>query len=330
MTPSNFLRVARRIRRSVGFRSFLAAPKRLAIRLQQKRNRDIFSVEIEGNSGFFAIMQMILFILVHCEKNDLYPDLSAKGGIYGEKTASVDWLKELFTWVHTPKPAIAARLAARADVRTSKIKGIDDLGLRARYEKSLTIAGASRLFAGYLRPSASVTDEVNRHCDSLGISAHTLAVHYRGTDKIGEAAKVSWEDLCEAAAQVAANSPALKNILLATDQSEFIDFFKNYAFPIPVIVAPATHLAQGQIPVHFSGYEGLAIGREALVTSLLLSRCGFLLKSPSYLSGWAKIFNPELPTWLIAPPKAHAMWFPDRVLWLNQGPTPITGRNILE
>jgi hypothetical protein len=24
------------------------------------------------------------------------------------------------------------------------------------------------------------------------------------------------------------------------------------------------------------------------------------------------------------------MWFPDRVLWLNQGPTPITGRNILE
>ena len=253
MTPSNLLGVARRIRRSVAFRSFLAAPKRLAIRQEQKRNHDIFSVEIKGTSGFFAIMQMILFILVYCEENDLYPDLSAKGGTYGEKTASVDWLTQLFAWVRTPNQAIAARLAARADVRTSRIRGMDDLGFRARYEKSLTIAGASRLFARYLRPSVSVTDEVNRHCNSLDIAARTLAVHYRGSDKIGEAAEVSWDNLCKAAAQMVANSPALKNILLATDQREFIDFFKNYPFSIPVIVAPSRHLAPVENSIHFRG-----------------------------------------------------------------------------
>jgi hypothetical protein len=321
----DLLGAVRRVRRSVAFRSLLAAPKRMYVALQQRRNRGIFSVEIEGKSGFFSIMQMILFILIHCEENGLYPDISAKGGTYGEKTGSLDWLKELFTWMQVPPPEIAARLAARADVQTSKIKGIDDLGLRARYEKSLTITGANRLFTSHLHPSASVEEEVNRHCDQLGISARTLAVHYRGTDKIGEAAKISWQDLCDAVEKVAADSPAFKNILLATDQTEFIAYFKKHPFRIPVIVAPATHLAQGRIPIHFRGYEGLAIGREALVTSLLLARCGFLLKSPSYLSGWSKIFNPALPTWLIAPPKAHASWFPDRVLWLNQGPAPGTG-----
>jgi hypothetical protein len=67
----------------------------------------------------------------------------------------------------------------------------------------------------------------------------------------------------------------------------------------------------------YFGHPGLAIGREALVTCLLLSRCGFLIKTPSYLSGWAKIFNPLLPVWLISPLLSRGL-FPDRQLWMDQ------------
>ena len=130
--------------------------------------------------------------------------------------------------------------------------------------------------------------------------------------------KVSLQDLCTAVARVAGSALGIKNIVLATDEVECIDFFKSYPFTSPVIVAPAKYLPRGRTPVHFSGHDGLAIGREALVTCLLLSRCGFLLKSASYLSGWSKIFNPMLPTWLIAPPNRQAFWFPDRILWLDQ------------
>src|SRR5664279_1574964 len=136
---SNVMGIARKIRRSVGFRTAVSIPKRISVAMRQKANNGIFSVEIKGDCGFFAIMQMILFIQVHCEKNNLYPDISAKGGMYGEKSATVDWFKQLFAIVYVPKPSIAERLIKRTDIRTSKIRGIDDLGFRARYEMGLTL-----------------------------------------------------------------------------------------------------------------------------------------------------------------------------------------------
>src|SRR3984957_11111791 len=153
--------IARQIRRSGGFRTAVSIPRRIAVAMRQKTNNGVFSVEIEGDCGFFAIMQMILFILVHCEKNDLYPDISAKGGMYGEKNATVDWFKQLFASVYVPKPLIAQRLIKRTDIRTSKIKGIDDLGFRARYEMDLTLEESSELFGKYYQPSTNVVAEVD-------------------------------------------------------------------------------------------------------------------------------------------------------------------------
>jgi hypothetical protein len=104
---------------------------------------------------------------------------------------------------------------------------------------------------------------------------------------------------------------------LASDDAQFIEFFRTRAFRTPVTVIPATYMPKGDTPIHFSGHPGLAIGREALVTCLLLARCGLLIKTPSYLSAWAKIFNPSLPVWLISSPLGKG-YFPDRVLWLDQ------------
>jgi len=64
--------------------------------------------------------------------------------------------------------------------------------------------------------------------------------------------------------------------------------------------------------------DRLRIGREALVSSLLLSNCGLLVKTPSYLSAWSKIFDPSLPVKLASPPRPDAFWFPDSRLWDEQ------------
>jgi hypothetical protein len=311
------LSIARNIRRSNAFKNAVAAPKRLAVKRQQRLNKGIFSVEIQANSGFFAIMQMILFILVHCRNHGLYPDISAKGGTYGEETGTIDWFAELFENIARPPRLIADRLSTRADVRTARIRDGSELGFRSRYEMQLSLAEASELFNGRYRPAAAVRTEVESIVKRIGISDQTLAVHYRGTDKVHEAGQVPWSAVCECVATAARGRPRLRQLFLATDEVEFAEYFKKWPFKLPVIVAPAEFLPVGNRPVHFSGHPGLAIGREALITCLLLARCGFLLKTSSYLSGWAKIFNPALPVWLISPP-IGAGFFPDRALWHDQ------------
>jgi hypothetical protein len=314
---SNIVSLAKKVRRSTAFKHGIAAPKRLAVAMQQRTNKGIFSVEIEATMGFFAVLQAILFILVYCENNKLYPDISARGGLYGEKTGRVDWFGQLFTAAQMPDRTIVDRLVSRRDVRTSRIKGVEDLGFRSRYDKTLSLSEASTLFNKYYRPAPDVIAEVDELGNRLKISGSTIAVHYRGTDKIHEAGKVPWQKICDAVDEMSGKNHGLTNIALASDDVQFIEFFRTRAFRMPVTVLPAAYMPKGDRPIHFSGHPGLAIGREALVTCLLLSRCGFLIKTPSYLSAWAKIFNPSLPVFLISPPLGSGH-FPDRVLWLDQ------------
>lgn len=314
---SNLLSIARRLRRSDSFKSLIAVRRRLSIKAEQRLNKGIFSIEIEARSGFFAVMQTILFILAYCEENGLWPDISAKGGIYGDETATVDWFSLLFESVRTPQPAMARRLADRSSIRTSKIRDNSELGFRSHYEMRLSLAQASNLFNAHYRPALNVVADVDSICNALGVSSATLAVHYRGTDKVHEAGQVPWALLCESVERISRQRPELTAILLASDDVGFIEFFKNHPFRIPVICAPAAYMPKGSTPIHFSGHPGLAIGREALVTCLLLARCGFLIKTASYLSGWAKILNPSLPVWLLSPQLGRG-FFPDRALWSDQ------------
>lgn len=313
---TQLLSAAKRIRRSDAFKDAVATPKRWAISRQQRANEGIFSIEIESVSGFFAVMQTILFILVYCEENGLYPDISAKGGIYGEATGTIDWFGALFDAIQIPDPSIASKLRARSGFRTSRIRGVEELGFRTLYDKDLSLAKASALFNSRYRPSAGVIRDVDSVCERLSISSSTLAVHYRGTDKVHEAGIVSPSLLCDAVEKMA-RARGFEQILLASDDLPFIQLFQSYPFKLPVTIAPAVYTSKAGKAIHFSGHPGLAIGREALVTCLLLSRCGFLIKTPSYLSGWAKIINPLLPVWLISPLLSRGL-FPDSQLWMDQ------------
>jgi hypothetical protein len=314
---SNVLALARRIRRSNRFKSAAGLPKRLRVMAVQRANKGVFSIEIESRTGFFAIMQMVLFILVYCEEKGLFPDIGAAGGIYGEPTATVDWFRQLFDGVRLPDASTGDRLARRVSIRTSKIKDLSELGFRSQYEMRLSLSAASDLFNRTYRPTASVCGEVDSIAKRLGISSKTLAVHYRGTDKVHEAKATPWPFMCEAIEAILHNRPDLANIFLATDDGHFSEYLRHHPFKVPVITAPAQYLPKGNVPIHFSGHPGLAIGREALITCLLLARCGFLLKTASYLSAWAKIFNPALDVWLISP-SIGLGFFPDRALWADQ------------
>jgi hypothetical protein len=303
----------RQFRRSEGFKHSLATPIRFSLHARQRLNRSVFSIEIRETSGFFSVMQMVLFILMHCEEKRLIPHVSARGGLYGDAEGKIDWFSALFESV---RPTVDATWPRR--VRTSVVRDLEQLGFRRRYEGELRLQSASDLFNAYYRPVASVRDEVDAACTRLDVSETTLGVHFRGTDKKFEALTLPWADFCRLVEQTLAIDPKLTNIFVSSDEPAFIEFFCKWPFNRPVSVAPAKLLSKGDRAIHFSGYPGLEIGREALVSSLLLARCGHLVKMPSYLSAWSKIFNPELPVTLAVPPRPDAFWFPDSRIWLGQ------------
>jgi hypothetical protein len=304
---------AKKIRRSEGFKHSVATPRRISLHAAQRLNRGVFSIEIQETSGFFSVMQMVLFILMYCDEKCLTPCISARGGLYGDAEGKLDWFSAFFEPVNT---ASAAALTHK--VRTSTVRDLVQLGFRQRYETRLQLRSASELFFAHYRPAAHIYQEVDAICQKLGLGTSTLGAHFRGTDKTLEAVPVSWGNFCRQVESALAENPHLTRIFVSSDEKAFIDFFVAWPFSKPVRVAPAKHLAIGSTPIHFSGYPGLEIGREALVSSLLLARCGLLVKTPSYLSAWSKIFNPALPVKLVSPPRPDAFWFPDSQLWLEQ------------
>ncbi|HYS65940.1 MAG TPA: hypothetical protein VEN30_19295 [Paraburkholderia sp.] len=304
---------ARQIRRSEGFKHSVATPRRISLHARQRLNRGIFAIEIQENSGFFSVMQMVLFILMYCEEKCLVPCITARGGLYGDPEGKTDWFSAFFEPVRE-----AAASMHKRKVRTSTVRDLVQLGFRQRYEAQLRLASASELFFAHYRPAAHVVDEVDAVCRKLEVGPTTLGAHFRGTDKTLEAIPVSWEAFCRHVEATLAENPHLTDIFVSSDEPAFLQFFVAWPFRKPVKVAPARLLAWGNTPIHFSGYPGLEIGREALVSSLLLSNCGFLVKTPSYLSAWSRIFNPSLQVKLVSPPRPDAFWFPDSRLWLEQ------------
>ncbi|SDC08371.1 hypothetical protein [Paraburkholderia lycopersici] len=307
----DFIEFARQVRRSEGFKNALNTPSRLSVHAVQRLNRGYFVIEIRAGSGFFSVMQIVLCILLYCDEKHLTPVVSARGGSYGDAQGKIDWLAECFENL-APAP-----VAASLRLRTSVVSDLGDLGFR-RYESGLELDRASTLFLSNYQPTASIREEVDGIRQRLGIGATTLGVHFRGTDKRFEAHTIERDTFCRTVERTLRDEPRLTNIFVSSDEQAFLDFFVNWGFAVPVNVAPATLLATGEKPVHFSGHPGLAIGREALVASLLLANCGYLIKTPSYLSAWSKIFNPSLPVKLVAPPRENAFWFPDSQIWTEQ------------
>lgn len=304
---------ARQIRRSEGFKHSVATPRRISLHAKQRLNRGMFAIEIQENSGFFSVMQMVLFILMYCEEKCLTPCITARGGLYGDPEGRLDWFGAFF------EPVRTAPVAARTHkIRTSTVRDLVQLGFRQRYEARLQLGSASELFFAHYRPAAHILEEVDAVCRDLGIGTSTLGAHFRGTDKPSEAVPISWTAFCRHVEATLADNPHLTNIFVSSDEPAFLAFFVVWPFRKPVKVAPAKLLARGSTPVHFSGYPGIEIGREALVSSLLLANCGYLVKTPSYLSAWSRIFNPSLPVKLVSPPRPDAFWFPDSRLWLEQ------------
>jgi hypothetical protein len=251
---------------------------------------------------------------MHCETYNLTPYIQLTGSNYSSPELGKDYFAYFFENVQISEEDNLK--IKKKKIRISKITHISQLGLPENYDLKLTVSNAAGLIAKYIRIKQDVIDEVNSFCTAY-FGNNVLGLHYRGTDKEGEAPRVDWEKVTRNVQYYLRNSHKTDCVFISSDEIDFIHYIEkqiNKQFSkVSIIYRDDKYRSHTGRRLHgrFQG-DNYHKGRDALVNSLLLSRCDVLMKTASYLSGLSKIFNPELPVILLNEPQKKYLWFPER------------------
>ena len=237
----------------------------------------------ELQEGLFGqVFLFILEILPYLEHRQIYPDWDIHAKYYGGQTHSV--IPGVLDIAYTPAPATRTVSLGLLRERHCSRLGNDWPALH-------------RLWSSFFRIPASV----EREADAVGPLSDVLGIHYRGTDKLTagwDTNHVSASDMIEIVQDFRRRRPDLKKVFLATDDNIFAGKLRdNLECEVLNLGEIYFHKADGQIN------NDLRSASRALLDSVLLSRCGAVLKTSSALSGFAKIFNPELEIYKCAASK---------------------------
>jgi hypothetical protein len=153
-----------------------------------------------------------------------------------------------------------------------------------------------------------LTPETTRRIESASQTVFggkvVIGLHYRGTDKVKgpsiQAARVDYAFISRLLRELV-RLPFDFSLFVATDEAGFISFLQNN-YPGELHFTQSER-SEGETPVHLGAGSSSPsqLGMEALVDSVLLSRCDFLLRCESNLSHVSSFFNPDLKSLNLSP-----------------------------
>ena len=287
-----------------------AKPKRLLNKLAElglSRRRPVCFHQI-NEIGLFAQLTECVLLSKACSKNGLRPYFFIENKLSNQPGLSRNSLNYYFEHINLSKLELQECYRRVLDGDSIIIKNRYDINSfrygNTRKELSnrlVTIEQGRGLFCRNLRPRTWLTDLVDDFWRRELSQGPALGVHYRGTDKSRfEADRISFS---EVEAEIARHMPGMETIFVATDEVAFYDFLlqspfgrkiKSYRVPKQNL----SHLLDTQ--------KNFRKGAEAIIDCLLLSRCNALVKTPSLLSAWSKVFNPHLEVYTVGRPHAGA------------------------
>jgi hypothetical protein len=301
------------MRRRGGQLWIIRAGRQLCWRVRMRANEGVCSVEIANRYvGFFGQMNWCLFIFQYCECKGLFPDIRLTGDGYLDLVRGPNWLEYYF---HVLTPISKEEIGKRIRY-TKKISDFKEMG--PPIAPDMTVREGGRILHKYLTQKTNINSLVDAFWRDSGFDGPVLGVHFRGTDKSSEAPRVSWRHCLTVVKNYLRNHHA---VFVASDEEEFIEFMKKSITELPVFFREDHYRSRGsgEVPVFLGKGGGYEKGEDALVNCLLLAKCSALVRTTSFLSAWASIFNPDLKVILLNKPYDNRLWYPEREILRSPG-----------
>ena len=278
--------------------------------------------EIVPPIGMFATLSYCTLLAKVCEEKGIEPYIIVSSPLYLSPTRGNDWFGYFFG--HKRIELRGRDIAAlRKEDRILVIRGRRQInefarGLATRelsneFEK---FSEAARLFNKYFYVKSHILDRVGEFVARNFDRSGQLGMHYRGTDHYQEYEFIDQRMMVDAAIE---HFPEYGSVFVATDEQEFLDLVRSQ-MPSKRIVtfmpAPPERHGLDQGDNYYKGFHALA-------DCLLLSRCQALIKTPSALSTWSKVFGPDLDLVLVGKPYSNPWkgnldglgYFPETLLY---------------
>jgi hypothetical protein len=314
MTATDFLRgrlptlyrVLFRLRHSRRGRATVSAYRRAKFALAERVNGGVCAFDVVGAMGFGATLTHVLVLLDYCDRRGLIPAIRISNRLYrSEGRGGNDWFGDFFV-------SLSRGERKRPFLLYAKVQHNEDYP--RVFADSIDIARAHAVFTKYV----AITGEAIGIADAFAhakFKGRTLGVHYRGTNKVSEAPRVAWETVEAAAREAIVADPKIATVFVASDEPDFLRWLTGQGLGVDLCSYDSQEAVTGRGANYLSDGDGHRKGLEALVTILLLAKCDPVVRTPSHLSAWAKILNPQQEIVMLAKPYESAMTFPDRAIW---------------
>jgi hypothetical protein len=292
------------------------AQRRQRLRWRLDRGEAELGFDISGAMGLGATLSNAVLLLGFCDRRGLRPRIRFTNPLY-RIPGRRDWFGAYFRLRSEPAadPGRKVRNVKYIAIGSQADYALPGVGL------DMTLARANELFHRYLAFDPPLLAEADAFAAAHGLDASSIAVHFRGTDKTRqhnrEAPEVGWEALFEALRRLAGAAPRAR-IFFATDEPELIAHARRSELAPRLVVYECRELFFGGRPAHVTDGDGYRKGFEAIVTMLLIARCGIVVRTPSHLSAWANILNLDQKVVMLTRPLDDFMHFPDARVWRDR------------
>ncbi len=235
-------------------------------------------LELQHNSGFFSCCSVACYdIIDHIKQHQSIPEV--------DFSKIFKWYKD---FLHQSVYDMCFKFNESQKLNVDEISKINYSRLSLFDYKNEDLARVGPIIQKWFNPSDSVLEYVELFIKKYEIdTSRTLAICFRGTDKFVDIKEPCYENFISHVPSIIKNED-INRVFIQTDQTQFIDFFKNYYPSIPVFniqEIPTTsskkHLYKGIIEENKISHTQMF-----LAAMQILSRCKFLINHTGNVARW--------------------------------------------